>query len=63
MVAAMNLKERFFIAVCLLLLVATLYATGDLTRRDLSLGVIVAAVFLFVVWLTRSSRRVRRTKE
>ena len=63
MVAAMNLKERFFIAVCLLLLVATLYATGDLTRRDLSLGVIVAAVFLFVVWLTRSSRRPRRTKE
>jgi Flp pilus assembly protein TadB len=63
MVAAMNLRERFFIAVCLLLLVATLYATGDLTRRDLSLGVIVAAVFLFVVWLRRSSRRVRRTKE
>ena len=59
MVAAMNLKERFFIAACLLLLVATLYVTGDLTRRDLSLGVIVAAVFLFVVWMRRSSRRTK----
>jgi hypothetical protein len=52
----MSVNDRLFIVGCLLLLVATFYATGDLTARDIEVGAILAVVLLFILWITRRSR-------
>jgi len=52
----MSVRDRLFIVGCLLLLVATFYATGDLTARDIEVGGLVAVVLLLIAWITRRSR-------